>query len=112
VSWAPHQLLCRSTTDRLDKDMHALLTAIQSRADVTSVASLTKMAEQLAMSLRALQVRGRGPRVRSSASCSHCCMLTARAGQLFADAGAGSDAAAAYRGRARVATPPRRSTAA
>lgn len=47
--------LCRATTDRLDKDMHTLLEALQGRADVASVASLRQATEQLAGVITSMQ---------------------------------------------------------
>lgn len=45
----------KSTTDRLDRDMHALLQSLQGRVDVASFGTLVRTAERLTMDVQTLQ---------------------------------------------------------
>ena len=49
-------MLNRSTTDRLDKDMHVLLQSLQSRADAASVTAVVLKTESITAEIAAIQV--------------------------------------------------------
>ncbi len=50
----------RATADRLDKDMHALLQALQARVDTVSFAGLVRAAEAMGADLKTLRVSSPG----------------------------------------------------